>query len=255
MVLPTPPDPLGNPPSTLGSPSPHSTTTSRPTTSQRTYLGAATFAHTALLLHQPPLLLQTIVKVTLLSRSAPTSLKVQFHDAASCAIARNVYRVTLSRDLGVCYPDLVAGLQRCLAPFGTVRKIVVRESYTFFDGTGSVLLERPETRSLFIRHLRSKGIDVLVLQETYIHSISLQDTFTILCGRCITATVSYSQSMFTSFRACVIYAPATHRERHSSLTSLRNHLLLPVSPTNMVLLSDLNHSLTTSTPHTTPPRP
>ncbi|OAD78103.1 CCHC-type zinc finger transcription factor [Phycomyces blakesleeanus NRRL 1555(-)] len=211
MALPiTPPDPLGDPPSTFGSPSPHSTTPSSPTTSQRTYLVAATLAPTALLPHQPRIIYgdsidglpriwragtaphtvcynaplptsplhnafwhalkssafaDSIVKVTLPSRSAPTALEVQFLDAASCAIAcvhpifvsdqhfpaciavapgRKVYRVTLSRLPGVRYTDLVTGLQRCLAPFGIVREIVVHESYTFFDGTGSVLLERPD---------------------------------------------------------------------------------------------------------------
>ncbi|OAD80080.1 CCHC-type zinc finger transcription factor [Phycomyces blakesleeanus NRRL 1555(-)] len=445
----------------------------------------------------------SIIKVTLPSRSAPTALKVQFLDAASCAIAcahpisvsdqhfpaciavapgHKVYWVTLSQLPGVCYPDLVTGLQQCLAPFGIVREIVICESYTFFDGTGSVLLERPnppaqqvaklayeisyndnttilrewahmgshckyckqmghdidacparssetrtchscnkpghlqancphvseparrsattnkrsrhlnrvphqdrivlprplttnlptgtsadsihnpankasssllpiepqrkakvvnhaeeetpsdntayivdpendtmldalpeqvnsdkaqlqqepekaadeglpkvgrpETRSLFIRHLRSKGIDLLALQETHAHSIALQDTFTMqfqsssslwsphcglvclskdimltdplfsICGRCITATVSHAQSMFNSFRICVIYAPATYRKRHSFLTSLlHNPLLIPASPTNMILLGDLNHSLTTTTAHSTPPRP
>ncbi|OAD68211.1 hypothetical protein PHYBLDRAFT_173701 [Phycomyces blakesleeanus NRRL 1555(-)] len=600
MALPiTPPDLLGDPPSTFGSPSPHSTTPSSPTTSQRTYSVASTLAPTALLPHQPHIIYgdsidglpriwragtaphtvfynaplptsplhnafwhalkssafaDSIVKGTLPSRSAPTALEVQFLDAASCAIAcahpisvsdqhfpvciavapgRKVYRVTLSRLPGVRYPDLVTGLQWCLAPFGIVHEIVVRESYTFFDGTGSVLLERPdppaqqvaklaykisynnnttilgewahmgshckyckqishnidacparssetrtchssnkpghlqancphvseparrsattnkrsrhlnrvphqdcivlprplttnlptgtsadsihnpankasssllpiepqrkakvvnhaeeetpsdntayivdpeddtmldalpeqvnsdkaqlqqepekatdeqalleaiqatetervrrltrhtpnrntrrslstsptrrntascnsslsppprglpkvgrpETRSLFIRRLRSKGIDLLALQETHAHSIALQDTFTMqfqssslwsphcglvclskdimltdplfsICGRCITATVSHAQSMFNSFRICVIYAPATYCERHSFLTSLlHNPLLIPASPTNMILLGDLNHSLTTTTAHSTPPRP
>ncbi|KAI9021744.1 hypothetical protein CLU79DRAFT_835612 [Phycomyces nitens] len=106
-----------------------------------------------------------ILKVSLPTQAAPTILEVHFGDAASCKIActnpltvsdhiflasiavapgNNVYRAALSQLPPARYPDLVTGLKQCLAPFGTVREIVVYESYGFFDGTGSVLMDRPD---------------------------------------------------------------------------------------------------------------
>ncbi|OAD75662.1 hypothetical protein PHYBLDRAFT_166891 [Phycomyces blakesleeanus NRRL 1555(-)] len=132
----------------------------------------------------------------------------------------------------------------------------------------------PESRSFFIRHLRSQGIDILALQETHASSSMLQSTFDqqfrsssslwsphcgvvclsphIIftdplfspCGRCITTTITHVDNNFSPFRIGVIYAPASQTSRYHFLASLLSTPdLIPPNPSNFILLGDFNYAI------------
>ncbi|KAI9012127.1 hypothetical protein CLU79DRAFT_675341, partial [Phycomyces nitens] len=63
------------------------------------------------------------------------------------------------------------------------------------------------------------------------------------CGRCITTTVTNVDNKFSPFMICVIYAPASRSSRYDFLTSLLSSSeLLPVNPSNFILMGNFNHA-------------
>ncbi|OAD66947.1 hypothetical protein PHYBLDRAFT_151885 [Phycomyces blakesleeanus NRRL 1555(-)] len=151
---------------------------------------------------------------------------------------------------------------------------------------GLAKTNHPQTRSLFIRHLRSCGIDLLALQETHANTEPLQQMFHTQfhaqdslwsphcglvslslhlsfinplfspCGRCISTTVIHTNNSIPSFRICVVYAPASYRDRFSFLRSLLNSpALLPRLPSSCILLGNFNYTYrtTSSNPCQAPP--
>ncbi|OAD65395.1 CCHC-type zinc finger transcription factor [Phycomyces blakesleeanus NRRL 1555(-)] len=141
------------------------------------------------------------------------------------------------------------------------------------EGSGS-------SPTILDEEFHKSAFDILALQETHAHTEDLQQTFTqqfqakdslwsphcrlvslspflsftdplfSLCGQCITATVVHSSNLFSPFRVCVLYAPATVRPCYDFLTSLLSSPhLVPSKPSQFLMLGDFNYAS-----HTPPPR-
>ncbi|KAI9030031.1 hypothetical protein CLU79DRAFT_733758 [Phycomyces nitens] len=67
---------------------------------------------------------------------------------------------------------------------------------------------------------------------------------TLLCGRCITTSVTHVDNKFSPFTICAIYAPASKSSRYELLTSLLSSPeFLPANPSNFILVGDFNHTI------------
>ena len=130
----------------------------------------------------------------------------------------------------------------------------------------------PQTRSSFIRHLRSLSFDILALQETHadnpdiqniLHTqfqakdsiwsahcgliclspdIELSAPFISRCGRLIHTSVTHRSNLFDSFTLTVVYFPANSGERLSFLSSEVMDTFFPSAPSRQVILGDFNYS-------------
>ncbi|OAD74590.1 CCHC-type zinc finger transcription factor [Phycomyces blakesleeanus NRRL 1555(-)] len=189
-------------------------------------------------------------------------------------------------------PPTSPKLETLLTDDPTITNDDVAEAEAYFeknckDDPMKAKTNHSQTRSLFIRHLRSCGIDILALQETHANTEPLQQMFHTQfhaqdslwsphcslvslsphlslinslfspCGRCISTTVIHTNNSIPSFLICVVYSPASYRDCFSFLRSLLNSpALLPRLPSSCILLGDFNYTYhtTSSNPRQAPPK-
>ncbi|OAD71983.1 hypothetical protein PHYBLDRAFT_169893 [Phycomyces blakesleeanus NRRL 1555(-)] len=114
-----------------------------------------------------------------------------------------------------------------------------------------------ESRSFFICHLHSQGIDILVLQETYASSSMFHSTFdqqfrssSLLwsphCGVvCLSPHIIFTDPLFKPCgRIGVIYVSTSQTLRYCFLASLLSTSdFIPPNTSNFILLSNFNHAI------------